>query len=388
MKKTNYGIRSRSWIKALPVLTLLTILLFNAFMVNAKQTAVYVCNNEDGTYTFIVKNFHTWEPLLLPTGEIDIDGTEYTFTSWDSILPPCAELVFACADQEYPEFIYQSVTVALGVGTHEITFPDNNDSNQIDNWNCLLELPLEFTVEDTACDLTVSLGPDIYTILNISDTGNYIVANVTGGTPPYTYYWSTGDDVTTSSSSDSFITYSSTDVSYEVFVRDAGGCTGLDKINIVVADLSCGRRSNRFQICWTNRRGVSRDLCVRQARAERLIGRGTAVWGPCPATPNVDPNWDEGTETEIVSDNIYLHAFPNPFSDQLIIEFEVIETDNVMVNVLNLQGQLLATVHDGHAEEGELVTTQFNAGNLPAGIYLIQVINAETTMVKKVVLTK
>ena len=388
MKNSSFGSRFGLMIKSIPAIALLAFFILNSFNVNAKQTAVYVCDNEDGTYTFYVKNYHTWESAILPEGEIDINGTEYSYTSWGSILPPCAELVFACADQEYPEFMYQSVTVALGVGTHEITFPDNNDSNEVDNWNCTWELPIEYVVEDTACALTVSLGPDLYTVLNYSDTGNYITASVSGGTPPYTYYWNTGDVVTTYSSTNAFITYTDQDVSYEVFVTDAGGCNDFDKINVVVLDVSCGPKGDKFEICWTNPKGKTKTKCVKEKKLTKLLETGSAVFGPCPSVPGVDPDWNEETETEIITDNIYLHAFPNPFSDQLIIEFEVIETDNVMVNVLNLQGQLLATVHDGHAEEGELVTTQFNAGNLPAGIYLIQVINAETTMVKKVVLTK
>ena len=385
-RNTTFGARRTPAIPLIGRISLILLLFISSVQIStAAQSGVYYCDNGDGTYTFYVQNYRTWEIADFPAGSITFNGTAYAYTGYVSALPPCANTLLDCTDYDtYSDFVYQEVTVSLSTGTYEINFTDDTIT-RIDDFHCLEELPLYLTIAgEESCDsISVDLGDDFTIYEGVDDECVTLTATATGY-PPFTYSWSTGD------TGSSIEVCPSTSQTYSVTVTDNIGCTDSDDVDISVQDISCGRRGDRIEVCWTSRRGRTFTLCVRERRAGRLISRGRAVLGPCPSTPGVDPNWEEGTgtETEIVSDNIYLHAFPNPFTDQLNIEFEVIDSDNVMVNILNLNGQLIQTVHDGYAEEGEVVRTSFNANNLSAGIYLIQVINAETTMTKKVVLTK
>lgn len=70
-----------------------------------------------------------------------------------------------------------------------------------------------------------------------------LMANASGGTPPYTYTWSTGSHA-------SSITVSPTvTTTYTVTVTDANGCTGTASKTIFVVDVRCGTKMDKVEVC-------------------------------------------------------------------------------------------------------------------------------------------
>ncbi len=70
-----------------------------------------------------------------------------------------------------------------------------------------------------------------------------LTANASGGSPPYTYTWSTGSHA-------SSITVSPTvTTTYTVTVTDANGCTGTASKTIFVVDVRCGKKLDKVQVC-------------------------------------------------------------------------------------------------------------------------------------------
>lgn len=76
------------------------------------------------------------------------------------------------------------------------------------------------------------------------------------------------------------------------------------------------------------------------------------------------------TEEETRED-INLNFFPNPVQNMLNIQFKTIETEDISVAILNLNGQVMYNSLIG--KQKGAFSTQMNVSDLPSGLYLIRV---------------
>ena len=78
--------------------------------------------------------------------------------------------------------------------------------------------------------------------------------------------------------------------------------------------------------------------------------------------------------------------FPNPFNNQLIIPIELKKESHLVVNVFNIRGQLMETIHKGRLLKG-VYNLKWNAKNMSSGLYLIQIkINNQVQHEKSILL--
>lgn len=79
--------------------------------------------------------------------------------------------------------------------------------------------------------------------------------------------------------------------------------------------------------------------------------------------------------------------YPNPFNPTTTIQFNVVKSVHVKLNVHNLLGREVLTLIDSEYQPGQYSVT-FNASQLTAGIYFYRIIMGEYTAVKKMVVLK
>ncbi|HRI26426.1 MAG TPA: HYR domain-containing protein [Chitinophagales bacterium] len=90
-----------------------------------------------------------------------------------------------------------------------------------------------------------------------------------------------------------------------------------------------------------------------------------------------------------LADNQLLTAYPNPFTQQTTIEFTVTQTEAATLSVIAMDGKEVATLFKGEAAADELYSVTFDADNLPAGMYMVQLNTASgTTERYKIMLNK
>lgn len=103
-------------------------------------------------------------------------------------------------------------------------------------------------------------------------------------------------------------------------------------------------------------------------------------------------NIDEGkTSDNSITDNPteckLLTNYPNPFNPTTIIEYQLPESGLVTIKVYDILGKEITTLVKEHKEAG-VHTAEFNAGNLPSGVYICQITAGNTIQAKKMILTK
>jgi hypothetical protein len=85
--------------------------------------------------------------------------------------------------------------------------------------------------------------------------------------------------------------------------------------------------------------------------------------------------------------NAALTSYPNPFNPQTTVTIYIDKTEAVKINVYNMIGQLVTTLFDGIAEEGEMNFT-FNGLRLSSGAYVV-VMQTESSIINhKILLLK
>ena len=83
-----------------------------------------------------------------------------------------------------------------------------------------------------------------------------------------------------------------------------------------------------------------------------------------------------------------LKGYPNPFTENLNIDFIINEDTHVKLEVFNLAGQKLATLIDADLKAAELHHAEFFAGNYPEGMILYRLQTEKGSYFGKAIIAK
>jgi hypothetical protein len=78
---------------------------------------------------------------------------------------------------------------------------------------------------------------------------------------------------------------------------------------------------------------------------------------------------------------------PNPFDDETVVTFETSEAGDVRLTVWDVSGARIETLVDGALPAGSHEVT-FDARDLPAGIYFVQLQTADVRLTRKLTLSR
>jgi hypothetical protein len=85
--------------------------------------------------------------------------------------------------------------------------------------------------------------------------------------------------------------------------------------------------------------------------------------------------------------SLHLNATPNPFSGSIVIGYELPETSRVEISLYNMSGERTAILSAADRQAGKH-RLQWDAGDLPSGVYFIMIRAGEQFSSGRVVLMK
>jgi hypothetical protein len=115
-----------------------------------------------------------------------------------------------------------------------------------------------------------------------------------------------------------------------------------------------------------------------------------ACGGPVagPAQMAVLPNGGIGIATpDIAGTKVMMANFPNPFTAQTTVQYEVTEAGNISIQVFDLSGKLVNTLVDQNMDKGQY-NVQFDASSLPSGVYFAKAKDAKGQMLEVLKMVK
>lgn len=131
----------------------------------------------------------------------------------------------------------------------------------------------------------------------------------------------------------------------------------------------CGndnRKEDKILLCYKGK-----DICVARTAADQHIRKG-AWLGSCnkqqASTESRLPN--NKNELDVLNEEKGFFAYPNPFSNNVNISFRSSQSGMVELALYNINGQLVKQLFSGTMQQGASKQVNFNAENLPGGIYI------------------
>jgi len=95
----------------------------------------------------------------------------------------------------------------------------------------------------------------------------------------------------------------------------------------------------------------------------------------------------EGNKNELPTDYALYQNYPNPFNPTTVISYQLPVTSFVTLKVYDLLGREMATLVNEEIPAGEY-EVEFNAPNLPSGIYFYQLKAGQYSETRKMVLLR
>jgi len=289
-----------------------------------------------------------------------------------------------------------SVGPTGGIGGYQVSWSNGasgftNDVNQsgtyqvtiTDGAGCTVTDAIDMTIVDTALELIVSTE-------NTSCADNndgLAAATVAGGTTPYHYNWSTGS---TENSIENLAAGT-----YSVEITDATGCQQNQIFTVtapdpVLLDCSGTPESNGvdgfvqvsvsggiapYQYIWSTGDTGSFVQEITNGSYDVTVTDQNGCSSIC--TVDLIP-----TNTEMPANFATLDVFPNPASEQLFIQANLLESESVNLSLVNLIGQAVWTANTN----GTAIQQIIEVADLAAGTYLLRLETAKGSAVRKVVI--
>ena len=116
--------------------------------------------------------------------------------------------------------------------------------------------------------------------------------------------------------------------------------------------------------------------CVSKPKVQDYINSGWAVCSPLSLKSSAE-NPDEDA----------ISIFPNPVSNSSTILFSLAQAGKASMKIFDLNGRLVKTLADGEMTEGEH-QIEWNAADVNAGVYFLQIQSAEFSQMAKIIVTK
>ncbi len=129
-------------------------------------------------------------------------------------------------------------------------------------------------------------------------------------------------------------------------------------------------------------------------------------WYAVDCTGNVSDTWtqtisfeDQGDDAGIIivaeetinesNDEVVISdVFPNPVRDRAQINYSVVNTSMVTLDVLDMNGNLVSVLYKGTAEGGVTYQAMFNAAGIESGVYMVRLATDKSAKFERIVLAK
>ncbi|BDS11650.1 T9SS type A sorting domain-containing protein [Aureispira anguillae] len=215
-----------------------------------------------------------------------------------------------------------NVTATGGVPGYAYLWSNGQMSSQL--MNAAAGTYMVTVTDANGCEMTDSVTltePTVFGATVIDNSDGTATASATGGVAPYTYQWGPNAGNQTGATASGLTTGGV----YYVVVTDANGCTDVVSFQAIVLDV------------------------------------------------------------ETINANTNISMYPNPSSGNVFVELNLVETNDVIISITNVTGQVVMTHQLGQTNSNkvELETT-----SLPTGIYMVQFNVGSEQITKKLILTK
>jgi hypothetical protein len=276
-----------------------------------------------------------------------------------------------------------NIATGLNAGTYTVTLTDSN--------NCQI-------TEDVT--ITTIGGPIIsITAGNISCNGRtdgIASPSVSGSPGPFTYLWDDQGAQTTAIATGLSVG------NYNVTVTDANGCINTESVNITqppalyisyntinsssnncTGEASVSANGGTVPYLWLWDNGSTSNNLSNLCPGAYIVNVTDANGCTESTTINIGTILSSGNNNE----NSEFIVFPNPFTQNANLSFELFEESEVLLEVFNLLGESITIVVNKTLNSGKY-TYRFNKNQQADGIYIVKFVSNGRTQIQRLIQLK
>lgn len=97
-----------------------------------------------------------------------------------------------------------------------------------------------------------------------------------------------------------------------------------------------------------------------------------------------DSTTDTTTTGLFMTNTTGIEVYPNPFNDQITINYYTKEKSHIRIDVLDSRSQLIATLENAHRIDNTY-SIQWHSGHLPKGIYYLRLLSDKGIQTRKLI---
>lgn len=168
-----------------------------------------------------------------------------------------------------------------------------------------------------------------------------------------------------------------------VVLTNFAGASAYDIAKVLfeaLPDFVCGsenKKEGKIRLCHNGN-----ILCVDRNAADDLIRKGAHL-GACEVSSSRSI-----TQKHVSMPDGSLSAYPNPFSNKVMISFKSEDEGQVNLSVYDMNGRLVTAVYTGMTQKGTVKQVEIKTDHLPSGVYLFHLKTPSGVIQKKLLLTR
>ena len=148
---------------------------------------------------------------------------------------------------------------------------------------------------------------------------------------------------------------------------NSDNCSASESVTITVIDVRCGPANDQVTLCHDGKS----TRCVKSSDVQNHLKHGDLL-GTCDVVPTGDSFAGETPESETK-----LTSMPNPAVSTAAVSFSLREAGAYRLEVLNMQGAVVAVLGEGSGDAGQRFTYQFNKGRLTSQLYIVHLVTGQ-----------
>ncbi|MGY2131298.1 T9SS-dependent M36 family metallopeptidase [Hymenobacter sp. HD11105] len=199
------------------------------------------------------------------------------------------------------------------------------------------------------------------------------------GDPTNKYTWTPADGLSDATIANPVFTPTAAGTyTFTVKAVNTDLCTKTASITITVIDVRCGKKNDKVQVCQKQ----GNEICISAADVINHLRNGGSL-GTCGVQAKA------AVASAVASDALStndLTAAPNPTNANTTLAFTLAESGAYRLEVMNMQGAVVAVVAQGKGEAGQRIAHEFSKGRLATGVYMVRLTSGKQSKFTRVVL--
>jgi uncharacterized lipoprotein YddW (UPF0748 family) len=188
-----------------------------------------------------------------------------------------------------------------------------------------------------------------------------------------TYAWSPAAGLSTTTSGTTVFTPTTAGTyTFTVEATNEYGCSQSAQVTLQVIDVRCGEKGDKVLVCHATRsaRNPSNPLCLDASAVSAHLQKGGSL-GSCTSGALASAK----ASSAVILSTPVLAAFPNPFVDQLTVNFTLEKAEEkVTLEIYDLYGKKVTQVYAGAAEANRTYSFEVNGSTLAGRFFYVRLI--------------